>query len=235
MPTYNELQSLPLTISGVLAAVKTVDILVVDDNSPDGTGRLADSIAATETRVTVLHRTEKNGLGQAYLAGFEWGASRGYEILVEMDADGSHRAEDLPKLLEKVQDADLVIGSRWIRGGAVLNWPWHRKFISRAGNFYANIALGANIADITAGFRAYRTSFLQSLDLSHIASHGYSFQVELAWRARQAGGVIIEVPILFLERESGVSKMSSKIVAEALWLVTKWGLNRLTFRDRPDL
>jgi len=227
MPTYNELTSLPITLQAVLAAAPSVDILVVDDNSPDGTGQEADKIAARDARVNVLHRKNKNGLGQAYLAGFEWGASRGYECLVEMDADGSHRAEDLPKLLDKAQEADLVIGSRWIRGGAVLNWPWHRRLISKTGNLYANALLGAEIADITAGFRAYRTSFLQSLDLSDIASHGYSFQVELAWRARQAGGLIVEVPILFQERESGVSKMSSKIVVEALWLVTKWGLKRI--------
>ena len=226
MPTYNEINNLPITLQAVLEAAPSVDILVVDDNSPDGTGRLADKLAASNNRVNVLHRNEKNGLGPAYLAGFAWGTSQGYETLVEMDADGSHRAVDLPKLLAETESADLVIGSRWIRGGAVKNWPWHRKMISRSGNIYANLMLGAKIADITAGFRAYRTSFLESLDLENIASHGYSFQVELAYRSRQAGAVIKEVPILFLERENGVSKMSSGIVVEALWLVTKWGFAR---------
>lgn len=227
MPTFNELASLESTVSAVLELAPHVDILVVDDGSPDGTGLLADGLAKNNARVNVLHRTEKLGLGAAYLAGFSWGFERGYSTLVEMDADGSHRAEDLPKLLAKANEAELVIGSRWVDGGAVVNWPWYRKAISKGGTRYADFMLGSKIKDMTAGFRAYDAEFLRSLDLGGVAARGYAFQVEMAWRTQRAGGRVIEVPIVFVERVEGVSKMTTAIVLEALWLVTKWGLSRL--------
>jgi dolichol-phosphate mannosyltransferase len=161
------------------------------------------------------------------LAGFNWGFERGYSTLVEMDADGSHRAEDLPKLLARAPEAELVIGSRWVDGGAVVNWPWYRKAISKGGTRYADLMLGSKIKDMTAGFRAYDAEFLKTLDLGGVAARGYAFQVEMAWRTQRAGGRVIEVPIVFVERVEGVSKMTTAIVLEALWLVTKWGLSRL--------
>ena len=224
VPTYNELENLPIIVAGILAKAPEVNILVADDDSPDGTGPLADRLADEDSRVFVMHRTEKAGLGAAYLAGFAWGIERGYELLVEMDADGSHRPEDLPKLLAAAETADLTIGSRWVKGGSVVNWPLSRKLISRTGNTYANIMLRSGINDMTAGFRAYKTSFLTKLDLTGVAARGYGFQVEMAWRSKRAGAKIVEVPITFVERIHGESKMSSGIVAEALWLVTKWGL-----------
>lgn len=227
MPTYNEAAGIKAMVESLLATVAQVDVLIVDDNSPDGTGALADSLAAENSRVSVLHRTEKNGLGPAYLAGFEWGFARHYEYLVEMDADGSHRPVDLVSLLKQAPSHDLVIGSRWVPGGKIMNWPVSRQIISRLGNSYARLMLQAGVKDITAGFRVFRSSFLKELDLAHIASHGYSFQVEIAYRCRKAGGRIIEVPITFVERELGVSKMSRRIVGEALFLITKWGLARV--------
>jgi dolichol-phosphate mannosyltransferase len=227
MPTYNEIANLETTVLAVLEQAPTVDILVVDDGSPDGTGLLADRLTLKNKRVKVLHRSEKQGLGAAYLAGFKWGFDRDYETLVEMDADGSHRAEDLPKLLAKAKEAELVIGSRWIPGGAVVNWPWYRRAISKGGTRYADFMLGSKIKDMTAGFRAYDAAFLKSLDLAGVAARGYAFQVEMAWRTQRAGGRVIEVPIVFVERVEGVSKMTTAIVLEALWLVTKWGLSRL--------
>lgn len=223
MPTYNEAQSITEIVRNLLNTVSEIDLLIVDDNSPDGTGKLADEIAAQNSRVSVLHRTEKNGLGPAYLAGFAWAFERSYEFVIEMDADGSHRAEDLSKLLVRAPFNDLVIGSRWVRGGKVLNWPLSRQIISRTGNTYARVMLRTGVRDITAGFRVYRASFLKSLDLANIASAGYSFQVELAWRTFKANGRIEEVPIIFVERAHGNSKMNNRIVLEALWRVTKWG------------
>ena len=227
MPTYNEAASLEASVLAVLKHAPEVDVLVVDDGSPDGTGLLADALASGNARISVLHRSEKLGLGAAYLAGFNWGFERGYSTLVEMDADGSHRAEDLPKLLARTQEAELVIGSRWVDGGAVVNWPWYRKAISKGGTRYADLMLGSKIKDMTAGFRAYDAEFLKSLDLAGVAARGYAFQVEMAWRTQRAGGRVIEVPIVFVERVEGVSKMTTAIVLEALWLVTKWGLSRL--------
>ena len=226
MPTYNELPNLSHSIEQLFTYNHDVDLLIVDDNSPDGTGDLAQKIAQSESRVSVLHRTKKDGLGKAYLAGFDWALQRGYSRVVEMDADGSHRAEDLPKLLAIV-NADLVIGSRWIAGGEVLNWPAARKLISRAGNLYTRIALGTSVRDMTAGFRVYKTELLTRLNLEAVASQGYSFQVEMAWQSLQAKATVIEVPIVFVERELGSSKMNSAIVLEALWLVTKWGFARI--------
>lgn len=226
MPTYNEAEGISKVVRHLLATVTTIDLLIVDDNSPDGTGKIADSFAAENPRVNVLHRKEKNGLGPAYLAGFRWGFSQDYDYLVEMDADGSHRAEDLLKLLAVAPANDLVIGSRWVKGGKTANWPLSRQLISRSGNFYAQMMLRTGIRDITAGFRVFRASFLKTLDLANVASAGYSFQVEMAWRCSKARARIQEVPILFVERENGVSKMSRKIVIEALLRVTKWGFER---------
>jgi dolichol-phosphate mannosyltransferase len=231
MPTFNEAQSLSETVRNLFAHAANVDLLIVDDNSPDGTGELADSLAAEDERITVLHRSNKGGLGAAYVAGFNFGAKRGYELLVEMDADGSHRGVDLPKLLAEAAANDLVIGSRYVSGGGSHGWSLHRRAISRLGNLYTSFILGAKIKDITAGFRVYRTSFVMPL-LEGSAAHGYAFQVEMAWRSRLANGRIVEVPILFEERAHGNSKMSSAIVREALWLTTKWGLRRV-FRLRP--
>jgi dolichol-phosphate mannosyltransferase len=202
-------------------------MLIVDDASPDGTGELADRLAKADARIQVLHREAKNGLGAAYIAGFRLGLSQGFEYLIEMDADGSHRSEDLVKLIEASNRADLVIGSRWVRGGAVENWAWHRVALSRFGNLYARAMLGAKIRDMTAGFRVFRADLVAKLIDTEIASAGYSFQIEMAWRASKLGAEITEVPITFVEREFGSSKMSSAIVREALWLITRWGVKRI--------
>lgn len=227
MPTYNEVENLRISVEELFKHNLDVDLLIVDDNSPDGTGALADQISAQLPNVTVLHRQTKNGLGPAYLAGFDYAFEKGYEYVIEMDADGSHRAIDLPKLISQSTAADLVIGSRWCEGGAVLNWPAHRKAISKIGNWYTGIMLDSNIRDMTAGFRIYKTSLLKKLDLKTVSSHGYSFQVEMAWRSLAVNAVTVESPITFVEREQGVSKMTASIVIEALWLVTKWGILRL--------
>lgn len=227
MPTYNEIANLSHSVSELLQHNSDVDLLIVDDNSPDGTGNLADELASTDKRINVLHRNKKQGLGPAYLAGFDFAFQKNYEFVVEMDADGSHRAIDLPKLLSSSASADLVIGSRWVVGGEVLNWPAHRKAISKLGNLYTRLMLNTNVRDMTAGFRVYRSELLKRLDLNSISSHGYSFQVEMAWRSLQLGAKVVEVPITFIEREQGVSKMTGSIVGEALWLVTKWGFLKL--------
>lgn len=224
MPTFNEIESLSGTVAALRESSAQVDLLIVDDNSPDGTGNLADSLA--DQRTFVLHRSAKNGLGTAYLDGFNWAKQKGYEVVVEMDADGSHRAQDLRIILAKIEQADLVIGSRWIAGGSVENWPAYRKAISKLGNFYAKFMLRTKINDMTAGYRAFKISFLDQLDLEGIASRGYAFQVEMALRSVRAGGVVVEVPITFVERTHGSSKMTTAIVLEALWLVTKWAFYR---------
>jgi dolichol-phosphate mannosyltransferase len=226
MPTFNEIESLAHSVVELREVCPQVDLLIIDDNSPDGTGHLADRLAAKDSQISVLHRSEKGGLGAAYLSGFGLAIERGYEIVVEMDADGSHRAIDLPKILEKAQSADLVIGSRWISGGAVVNWPAHRKAISKIGNLYANLMLRTGIRDMTAGFRAFNVEFLKGLNLDGVAARGYAFQVEMALRSKRAGGNVVEVPITFVERTLGSSKMTTAIVLEALWLVTKWGFYR---------
>ncbi len=227
LPTYNELESLPVVLERLFAHNPQVSVLIVDDASPDGTGELADRMAKADARIQVLHRDAKNGLGAAYIAGFRFGLSQGFDYLIEMDADGSHRSEDLVKLIEASTKADLVIGSRWIRGGAVENWAWHRIALSRFGNLYARTLLGVNIRDMTAGFRVFRADLVAKLIETEVASAGYSFQIEMAWHASIAGAAITEVPITFVEREFGSSKMSSAIVREALWLITRWGLKRL--------
>jgi dolichol-phosphate mannosyltransferase len=230
MPTYNEAESLRNTVKSLLATNLKVDLLVVDDNSPDGTGKIADDLAKSQSsdanRIFVLHRNQKDGLGAAYLEGFAWAFTQAYEVVVEMDADGSHRAKDLAAILKELPTADLAIGSRWVTGGAVANWPWYRKWISRSGNFYARFMLRTPVKDMTAGYRAYRVEFLKSLDLSGVAARGYAFQVEMALRILRAGGVVTEVPITFVERTEGASKMTTAIVLEALWLVTKWSFYR---------
>lgn len=223
IPTYNEAENLPLIVQRVRTAVPTVDILVADDNSPDGTGDIADALAAADSCIKVMHRQGKEGLGAAYLAGFAWAIDNGYDAVVEMDADGSHQPEQLPRLLKALEDADLVLGSRWVPGGAVQNWPKSREFLSRGGSTYTRLALGIDVHDATGGYRAFRTSALQSLNLDQVESAGYCFQIDLAWRALQAGLSIREVPITFVEREIGESKMSQSIVLEALWRVTVWG------------
>jgi dolichol-phosphate mannosyltransferase len=235
IPTFNEIESLPLTLGRLREAVPASDVLVVDDNSPDGTGNFADEAAAADPQVFVLHRTGKAGLGAAYIAGFRWGLERGYDVLVEMDADGSHRPEQLQALLDAVDGADLVIGSRWVPGGSVVNWPAHRKLLSRAGSTYSRIMLGLSVRDITAGFRAFRRGTLEKLDLSAVDSVGYGFQVDMTFRVARLGLKITEVPITFVERELGDSKMSGNIVLEAILSVTRWGLaarwRKLTRRD----
>lgn len=224
MPTYDEAQNLPRTAERLLTAVPAAHLLVVDDNSPDGTGRLADDLAAREPRVQVLHRTAKAGLGAAYLAGFAWGMARGAQVLVEMDADGSHAPEELPRLLAALEDADLVLGSRWVPGGQVVDWPRWREVLSRGANVYARWMLRVPLNDATGGFRAYRRAALEGIDLEGVASRGYCFQIDLARRVYEAGFRVTEVPIRFVEREAGCSKMSRGIVGEALWRVTAWGI-----------
>lgn len=223
IPTFNEIVNLPLITERVRSAVPWAHILVVDDGSPDGTGDLADKLAASDEQVQVMHRTTKDGLGAAYIAGFKWALARDYDVIVEMDADGSHSPEQLPRLLAAIAHADVVLGSRWVPGGEVLNWPMRRKILSRGGNVYTRLALGIDLHDATGGYRAYRRAVLQTIDLSSIASQGYCFQVDLAWRSVQAGFRVIEVPITFAEREYGESKMSGNIVREALVRVTEWG------------
>ncbi|HMG28639.1 MAG TPA: polyprenol monophosphomannose synthase [Jiangellaceae bacterium] len=226
IPTYDEAPTIRKAVERVRATVPHADVLVVDDGSPDGTGEIADTIAAQDGQVHVLHRARKEGLGVAYVAGFRWGLGRGYGTLVEMDADGSHRPDELPGLLSALVGADLVLGSRYVPGGRVVDWPWRREVLSRGGNLYTRLALGVPLRDVTGGFRAYRASALRRLDLDDVAAQGYCFQVELAWRAVQAGMRVVEVPITFVERVEGTSKMSGAIVREALWQVTRWGVAR---------
>lgn len=224
IPTYNERENLPGIVARVRAAVPEADVLVLDDNSPDGTGKVADEIADTDQQVFVLHRSGKQGLGAAYLAGFAWALERGYDAAVEMDADGSHRPEHLPAMLRAAQDADVVIGSRWVPGGRVVNWPWHRKLLSVGGNIYVKALLGMGVHDATAGYRIYRSDALRTIGLEHVASQGYCFQVDLTLRAVRAGLRVVEVPITFVERVVGDSKMSGEIVRESLSRITRWGL-----------
>jgi dolichol-phosphate mannosyltransferase len=225
IPTYNESENIERIVSRTRNAVPQADILVADDNSPDGTGKIADALAAVDDHVHVMHRLGKEGLGAAYLAGFEWGINAGYDMLVEMDADGSHQPEQLPRLLDAISDADLVLGSRWVRGGEVVNWPRSREILSRGGNLWTRIALGIPLKDATGGYRVFRRQTLLGLDLDNVSSAGYCFQVDLAWRALKGGYRVVEVPITFIEREYGDSKMSQRIVLEALVLTTAWGVS----------
>ncbi len=236
-PTYNERASLPKTLTRLLSANPHVHALVVDDASPDGTGELAQAIADDDERVHVLHRPGKQGLGSAYRAGFRWALERDYDVLVEMDADGSHAPEQLSRLLAPFADgssagwADVVLGARWVPGGAVHNWPLRRVLLSRGGTTYARLALKLPLHDATGGYRAYRREVFDHLDLRTVTSQGYSFQVEMAWRALQAGLRVVEVPIDFTERDEGVSKMSPAIVREALRQVAVWGVQTWTGRQ----
>jgi len=236
IPTYQERESLPLIVARVRTAVPTAHVLVADDNSPDGTGKIADELAASDDHLHVLHRPAKKGLGAAYVAGFEWALSNGYDAIVEMDADGSHQPEQLPDLLGALTDADVVLGSRWVPGGKVSNWPKSREVLSRGANAYARVALGIPLRDATGGYRVYRAEVLRSFDLTTVRSQGYCFQVDLALRSWQHGYRVVEVPISFVERALGASKMNRGIVLEALWRVTVWGvrarLGQLT-RRRP--
>ena len=224
VPTYNEKDNVVRVVGRLRAAVPAADVLIVDDGSPDGTGDLADGLAAHDPQVQVMHRPLKVGLGAAYVAGFRWGLERGYDVLVEMDADGSHQPEQLPDLLAALSSADLVLGSRWVPGGHVVNWPLSRQLLSRGGNTYVRMMLGFGVRDATGGFRAFRRATLEALTLEDVNSAGYCFQVDLAWRAVRRGFTVTEVPIGFVERELGTSKMSGAIVREALWRVTIWGL-----------
>ncbi|GEE02888.1 hypothetical protein nbrc107696_33340 [Gordonia spumicola] len=227
IPTFNERENLPLIVGRLLDAMPDVHVLVVDDSSPDGTGDVADQIAADDAagRVHVLHRTAKDGLGKAYLAGFAWGLSRDYSVIVEMDADGSHAPEQLHRLFDAVDDgADLVIGSRYVPGGALVNWPKRRELLSKGANTYARLALGSKIKDITAGYRAFRREVLEKIGLDQVDSAGYCFQIDLAWRSIQAGFDIREVPITFTERAIGESKMDGGVIAESFLKVARWGI-----------
>ncbi len=224
VPTYNERENLPGTLGRVRAAVPDADVLVLDDNSPDGTGEVADALAVSDPAVHVLHRRGKEGLGAAYLAGFAWALERGYDVAVELDADGSHPPEHLPDMLAAAKDADLVIGSRWVPGGRVVNWPWYRKVLSVGGNAYARVLLGIDVHDATAGYRVYRMSALQHIGLEDVESQGYCFQVDLTRRAVRSGLRVVEVPITFVERTVGQSKMSNDIVREALTRILVWGV-----------
>ena len=204
IPTYNEAENLPLIVQRVRTAVPTVDILVADDNSPDGTGDIADALAAADASVKVMHRQGKEGLGAAYLAGFAWAIDNGYDAVVEMDADGSHQPEQLPRLLKALEDADLVLGSRWVPGGAVQNWPKSRELLSRGGSTYTRLALGIDVHDATGGYRAFRTSALKALNLEQVESAGYCFQIDLAWRALQAGLAAALVAVVMWQVRCGL-------------------------------
>lgn len=233
VPTYNERQNLPLITERVRKALPGAHLLIADDNSPDGTGELADSLAAADDHVHVLHRPGKEGLGAAYIAAFRWGMAEGFDVLVEMDADGSHQPEELPRLLDALAEgADLVIGSRWVPGGKIVNWPAHRQFLSRGANVYTRLMLGLPVRDATAGFRVYRAAALEKIGLANVESQGYCFQVDLTLRTTRHGLRVTEVPITFVERAHGASKMSRKVISEALWRVSVWGVTGLPSRLR---
>jgi dolichol-phosphate mannosyltransferase len=231
IPTYEERDNLRPVLARLHEAAADAHVLIVDDASPDGTGELADEIAAADDRISVLHRAGKAGLGAAYLAGFRWAMERDYAVVVQMDADGSHPPEALAAMLDALDAADVVIGSRYVDGGEVRNWPAHREWLSRGGNLYSRVALGIRIRDVTAGFRAFRRQVLAELDLDAVSSQGYCFQIDMAWRAVQGGFRVVEVPITFTERQRGKSKMSGAIVGEAFLQVARWGTRRVLRRS----
>jgi dolichol-phosphate mannosyltransferase len=238
IPTYNERENLGMIVGRVRASVPDAVVVVVDDNSPDGTGALADELAAADDRVRVLHRAEKAGLGAAYREAMTWVLDQGFGRIVQMDSDGSHLPEQMPRLLMALGDADVVVGSRWVPGGAVENWPRRRRFLSKAGSTYARLALGMKLKDITGGYRAFTAEALRRLQYDEVESQGYCFQIDMIWRASKAGLRIIEVPITFVERVRGASKMTTDIVIEAMVRVTRWGIvsfpSRVTRRSgRP--
>jgi dolichol-phosphate mannosyltransferase len=224
VPTYNEVENLADIVHRVRRSAPEVDLLVVDDNSPDGTGALADRLAADDPHVQVLHRADKQGLGAAYREGFRVALEEGYDLIGEMDADGSHQPEQLPLLIAAIADADLVIGSRWVPGGSVVNWPWHRRALSRSGNLYTRKLLGIDVRDATAGFRLFRRETLERVHMERVQSLGYVFQVELVYRTLQAGLRVAEVPIEFVERVRGDSKLTPEVALESLVRITRWGL-----------
>lgn len=227
IPTYNEIGSLATILGRVRQTVPAAHVVIIDDSSPDGTGNLAENLATHDSFVEVIHRTTKDGLGRAYLEGFRFGLDNGYQFIVEIDADGSHDPASLPAMLALARDGvDLVLGSRWVPGGAVINWPWARQLISRAGNTYARRVLGSDIQDLTTGFRVFRAESLVSLSWDAVASQGYCFQIEVAWLMERAGYTVMEYPITFVERSVGRSKMQIGIVFEALARVTMWGMTR---------
>lgn len=223
IPTYNEAENVGNIVGRIRRSVPRADILIADDNSPDGTGRIADDLAASDDHVHVLHRTGKEGLGAAYLAGFAWGLDRDYDVLVECDADGSHQPEQLPSMLAALQRADMVKGSRWVKGGSVVNWPLHRKLLSQGGSLWARMMLGLPVKDATGGYTAFRAATLRGIGLDEVESAGYNFQIDLVWRAVRKGYTVVEVPIEFVEREFGESKMNKAIVLEAIKKTTTWG------------
>lgn len=228
VPTYNERENLPPLAGRVLALSRHVDLLVVDDSSPDGTGQLADELAARDPRVSVLHRQVKDGLGRAYIAGFQWALARGYEHVLEMDGDFSHNPDDIPRFLDAARGADLVLGSRYRDGIRVINWPLNRLVLSLGAGMYVRTITGMPFSDPTGGYKCFRRATLERLDLGSVRSNGYSFQIELTHRVWRAGGVVAEVPIIFTDRFHGKSKMSGKIVREALGMVWRlWAQNGL--------
>lgn len=244
LPTYNERENIGPVVGRIRASAPQADVLVVDDGSPDGTGEIADALAATDASVRVLHRAGKEGLGAAYRAGMAWALDAGYEVVVEMDADGSHRPEELPTLLAALRDvpsadnadgADLVLGSRWVAGGGVVNWPARRRLLSRGGSAYSRLCLGVRARDVTGGYRAFTADALRRIRFEAVESQGYCFQIDMLRRAYDAGLTVVEVPITFVEREHGASKMTGGIVAEAMLRVTGWGIRGLPrrFRRQP--
>jgi dolichol-phosphate mannosyltransferase len=235
VPTYDEAENLAWIVGRVRAAQPDLDVLVVDDGSPDGTGRIADELAAADPHVMVVHRTEKAGLGAAYRAGFRVALDAGYDVIGEMDADGSHQPEQLHRLLDAIRTADLVIGSRWVPGGSIVNWPRSREALSRGGNLYVRLLLGIPVRDATAGFRLFRRATLEKIDIDSVQSTGYVFQTDMAYRTIQAGLKVVEVPIEFIERERGDSKMSPDVATESLKSITRWGLRERARQVRRAL
>jgi dolichol-phosphate mannosyltransferase len=237
IPTYNESENIERMLRRIHECLPQAGVLVVDDGSPDGTADLVTAVATELPDVHLLARAAKSGLGSAYRAGFVWGLERGYDAFVEIDADFSHDPAALPSLIAPLEEGfDVSIGSRYVEGGSIPNWSWHRHLLSRGGNLYASAVLGLGVADATAGYRAYSAGILRRLDLGRIRAEGYGFQIEMTYRAKQDGAAITEVPISFVDREAGESKMSSFIVIEALGLVTWWGLGRLVraFGRKPS-
>ncbi|HET9900187.1 MAG TPA: polyprenol monophosphomannose synthase [Actinomycetes bacterium] len=235
IPTYDEAANLAWIVGRLRRAQPDVDVLVVDDHSPDGTGRIADQLAAADPQVEVLHRAAKGGLGGAYLHGFAHALAAGYDVIGEMDADGSHQPEQLPRLLDALRDADLVIGSRWVPGGSVVNWPLQRELLSRGGNLYVRLLLGIGVRDATAGYRLFRRTTLEKIDLDTVRSTGYVFQTDLVARTLRAGLVVREVPIEFVERVRGESKMSGAVAVESLRKITAWGVRERAAQVRRGL